>query len=154
MKIVSLFVSILLAQAAGVVGSIFTVSSVRTWYMTLTLPSFSPPSWIFGPVWILLYTLMGIAAYLVWQQRTRRGVRRALSIYGIQLVLNALWSVIFFGLHRPDLALIEIMVLLAFILWTTVLFWRVDHRAGLLLSPYILWVSFAMVLNAAIWMLN
>ncbi len=150
----ALILSIALAQAAGVVGSIFTVSSVGTWYATLTLPSFSPPSWVFGPVWVTLYTIMGVAAFLVWRQRQKKAARTALWVYGVHLVINAAWSVIFFGLQRPDLACIEILLLLAFILWTTVLFWNTDRRAGWLMVPYLAWVSFATVLNVAIWLLN
>ncbi len=154
MQIIALLSSVLLAQLAGVIGSVFTVSSIESWYSTLTQPSFSPPNWLFGPVWILLYTLMGVAAYVVWQARSHRGARRALRVYGIQLVLNALWSIIFFGLQNPGLALVEIVLLLGMIVYTAVLFWRIDPRAGWLFVPYIAWVSFAMLLNASIYFLN
>lgn len=154
MQIIALIISIVIAHAAGIIGSFFTVSSVGTWYTTLVQPSFAPPAWVFGPVWLTLYTLMGIAAFLVWRKRKKGNVRRALWVYGVHLVLNALWSILFFGLHRPDLALFEIIVLLAFIVWTSVLFWRIDRRAGWLMMPYIAWVSFATILNYAIWILN
>lgn len=148
-----LIISILVAQAAGLIGSFFTMASVEGWYATLTLPAVAPPSWVFAPVWITLYALMGIAAYLVWQQRTA-GSRPALIVYGIHLVFNALWSVIFFGLQRPGLAFAEILILLVLIVLTTALFWRINRRAGALMLPYIAWVSFAAYLNYAIWMLN
>lgn len=154
MQIIPLAISILIAQAAGVFGTLFTTPSIPTWYATLTKPDWNPPSWLFGPVWITLYTLMGVAAYLVWQRRDKPGARAALFVYGIQLALNAVWSMLFFGLHNTGLALAEILVLLAFILATTTLFWRIDKRAGFLMLPYIAWVSFASILNFTIWQLN
>lgn len=154
MQIISLAVSVLISQAAGAVGSIFTISNIPTWYATLAKPEWNPPNWIFGPVWTTLYTLMGVAAYLVWRYRNSREGKVALFVYGIQLALNAIWSVLFFGLRNPALAFAEILVLLAFIIATTVLFWRVDRRAGILMLPYVAWVSFASVLNFAIWQLN
>lgn len=154
MKIRALILSIILAQMAGAIGSFFTASSVRDWYNLLTMPSFSPPSWVFGPVWLMLYTLMGIAAYLVWLQKKKKGSRRALIVYGIHLGLNTLWSILFFGLHNPGAAFVEILILLGFIVYTCVLFWKIDSRAGWLMVPYILWVSFASVLNGAIYFLN
>jgi len=154
MKIRALFLSIILAQLAGVIGSLFTAASVRDWYDVLILPSFAPPSWVFGPVWIILYTSMGIAAYLIWIQKKNHESRRALSVYGIHLVLNTLWSILFFGLRSPGLAFVEILILLGFIMYTTILFWKIDTRAGWLMVPYIAWVSFASVLNGAIYFLN
>ncbi|MCR4313680.1 MAG: tryptophan-rich sensory protein [Candidatus Uhrbacteria bacterium] len=153
-QFLTLILSIALAQAAGLIGSFFTVSSVGTWYATLTLPSFAPPSWVFGPAWITLYTLMGIAAYLVWRERRQKIARTALAVYGVHLVFNALWSVIFFGLRNPGLAFVEIILLLILIVFTTILFWRIDRRAGWLMMPYILWTSFAAYLNFSIWILN
>jgi len=154
MKFFQLIGSILIAQGAGLLGSVFTFNSVKTWYTTLARPALNPPSWVFGPVWTILYTLMGISAYLIWQQRGSEGAKLALWIYGVQLVLNALWSVLFFGLHNPALAFFEIIALLIFIIITTVLFWRISPLAGALLIPYILWVSFASYLNFSIWQLN
>jgi len=154
MNIVHAFVSILIAQAAGFIGSFFTVSSVSTWYAELIKPLWNPPSWVFGPVWITLYTMMGISAYLVWLQKNASGIKLALSMYGIQLILNVLWSVLFFGLKNPGIAFIEILVLLAFILLTTILFWRINTWAGVLMLPYLVWVSFAAFLNYTIWQLN
>ena len=154
MKALPLIVSVLVAQSAGIVGSLFTASSVRTWYVDLTKPSWNPPSWLFGPVWITLYTMMGVAAYLVWQQKDSPGVKLALWFYAVQLALNALWSILFFGARNPGLALAEISVLLVFILITTFLFWKINVWAGILMLPYIAWVSFATFLNYTILKLN
>jgi len=154
MKFIPAIVSILIAQAAGIIGSFFTASSVRTWFVDLVKPAWNPPSWLFGPVWITLYTLMGLSAYIVWQNRDVPGAKLALSIYAVQLALNALWSILFFGLRNPGLAFLEIIVLLVFIIVTTVLFWKINTWAGVLLLPYIAWVSFATFLNYSIWQLN
>jgi benzodiazapine receptor len=144
------FVAILICEAAGLIGTIFTSDSISTWYTTITKPSFNPPNWIFGPVWTTLFALMGVALYLVWKQRNRK----ALYIFGAQLVLNILWSVIFFGLHSPMWAFVEIVILWLMILWTILTFYKINKVAAYLLVPYILWVSFASVLNFAIWRLN
>jgi len=154
MKFVPLIISIALAQTAGIIGSVFTAAGVRTWYVDLIKPAWNPPSWIFGPVWITLYALMGISAYLIWQQKGASGVKLALFIYGIHLILNALWSVLFFGLKNPALAFVEIIILLGFIIVTTVLFWKINSWAGILMLPYITWVTFAAFLNYTIWHLN
>ncbi len=148
-------IAIVVCQLAGVFGSIFTVSSVGSWYMGLNKPSFNPPSWVFGPVWITLYVMMGIALFLVWNMDpSTEGRKTALILFGVQLVLNALWSYLFFGAQSPLLGLIGIVVLLGFIIATTVLFCKVNKVAAYLMIPYILWVSFASVLNFAIWRLN
>ena len=116
---------------------------------------FNPPAWVFGPVWTLLYVMMGVAAFLVWQRGwSAAGVKIALAFFVLQLALNGLWSVLFFGLQSPGLALIEIVLLWLAIAVTTVLFWRVTPPAGLILLPYWAWVSFATILNGSIWMLN
>lgn len=154
MKIVPPIISILIAQSVGVIGSFFTASSVRTWFETLVKPAWNPPSWIFGPVWIMLYTLMGIAAYLVWRKKDAPRARLALSFYGIQLIFNALWSILFFGLKNPGLAFVEIIVLLVLIIITTVQFWKINKWAGIIMIPYLAWVSFATFLNYTIWQLN
>lgn len=154
MKIITAIASIAIAQTAGVIGSFFTAQSVRTWYATLAKPDWNPPSWVFGPVWISLYTLMGISAFLVWENKNVPGAKTALVFYAIQLALNALWSILFFGIKNPAWAFAEILVLLLFILITTFLFWRIDYRAGILLLPYIAWVSFASFLNYTLWKLN
>lgn len=154
MKIITAIISIAIAQGAGLIGAVFTTSSVTSWYLTINKPFWNPPSWIFGPVWTLLYVFMGIAAYLVWQQRDLPGAKLALSVYALQLVLNTLWSILFFGLKNPGLALVEIIFLLVSIIITTVLFWRITPLAGALMIPYLVWVSFATYLNYTIWQLN
>jgi len=148
-------ISILIAQLAGAVGSIFTTSSIKNWYVFLEKPVFAPPNWLFAPAWITLYTLMGIAAFLVWQKTEDLRLRNsALNLYAIHLVLNALWSVIFFGFRNPGLAFIEIVVLWIFILIITLKFFKIRKAAGFLFVPYLLWVSFASVLNYFVWYLN
>lgn len=155
MKFITPIIFILISQLAGVVGSIFTTTAIPTWYATLNKPMFNPPSWIFGPVWIVLYTMMGIASYLVWQKRGNMGVAKiSLIIFFIHLVLNALWSIIFFGLHNPMLAFFEIIILWITIAVLIFLFYKIDRRAAYLLIPYLLWVSFASFLNYSIWRLN
>lgn len=150
-----LIVWIALSQLAGVIGGFFTATSVGTWYAGLEKPSFSPPNWVFGPVWTTLYTLMGIAAWLVWKNGAGRPLARAgLWIFGIQLALNALWSVIFFGLRDPMWAWVELIALWIAILVTVDHFTRIVRAAGLLLLPYLAWVTFAGVLNYHIWKLN
>jgi translocator protein len=145
-----LLFSIFVAQLAGLVGSFFTVSSVNSWYLTINKPSWNPPGFIFGPVWISLYTLMGVASYLVWKKKEKK----LINIYLIHLVLNSLWSILFFGAQRLDLALIEILVLLLLIGYLTIKFFKVKKLAGVLMIPYLLWVSFATFLNFTIWSLN
>lgn len=144
--------SIIIPLAAGFIGSLFTTSSIPTWYSALNKPSFSPPNWIFFPVWTVLYILMGIALYVVWQKGTN--VKAAMSIFGTQLALNVLWPIIFFGMRSPFYALIEILVLWVSIALTIRAFWKISKTAGNLLIPYILWVSFAAFLNYSVWMLN
>jgi translocator protein len=124
------------------------------WYRELERPAWSPPSWLFGPVWTALYTLMGVAAWLVWLQRHRRAVGAALGVFLLQLVPNALWSYLFFGLQRMDLALADIGLLWVLIAVTVALFWRVRRAAALLLLPYLAWVTFATALNAALLRMN
>ncbi len=131
-----------------------TAPSIPTWYAGLAKPGWNPPNWVFGPVWSALYLSMAVAAWLVWRQAGWAGAARPLGLFGAQLVLNVLWSILFFGLHRPDLAFGEILILWAFILATLVLFWRWSKAAGLLLVPYLAWVTFASVLNFAVWRLN
>jgi len=152
---VKFIVSILVCQMAGVVGSFFTYPSIPTWYATLQKPSFSPPNWLFAPVWITLFTLMGVSAYLVWNKGLKnKQVKESLSIFGIQLILNAFWSFLFFGLKSPLYAFIEIIILWGAIVLTILKFYKISKKAGLLLFPYIVWVSFAMTLNFYVWRLN
>lgn len=124
------------------------------WYAGLNKPSWNPPSWVFGPVWSALYTLMAVAAWLVWSRGGWKTQGRALTLYLGQLVLNAAWTPLFFGLHRPDLALIDITALFVMIVATMVAFFKVHRVAGLLLLPYLLWVGFASVLNFTLWWMN
>ena len=152
---VKLVVAILVCQLAGVVGSIFTTPSIATWYATLQKPFFSPPNWLFAPVWITLFILMGISLYLVWDKGLKdKGVKISISVFAVQLFLNALWSFLFFGLQNPLYGLIEIIILWVAILITIFEFYKVDKKAALLLLPYILWVSIATVLNYYIFVLN
>ena len=141
-------ISLALPFLAGLVGSLATGSAIAGWYTTLTKPEFNPPNWVFAPVWTTLYLMMGIALYRVW----RRGHSPILFI--AHLVVNALWSIVFFGLHSPALGLAVILILLAMIVVITRRFWRVDRLAGYLLVPYLAWVAFVAVLNASIWWLN
>jgi benzodiazapine receptor len=150
-----LITSIVICQLAGVIGSIFTRPAIPTWYETLEKPSFTPPNGVFSPVWIILFVLMGIAAFLVWNKGlSDEKVKIALGVFGVQLILNVLWSVMFFGLRSPLAGLIEISILWIAILLTILYFFKVSNMAGILLIPYVLWVSFAAVLNFSIWRLN
>ncbi len=154
-NILKLASSITLAQSPGFIGALFGVSSMSIWYTTLTKPSFSPPDWVFGPVWFILYTLMGIALYLVWHRGlSYRRVQFAFSFFLVHLGVNAFWSVAFFGMQNIALALLVILLLWVLILLSTLLFWRIDSRAGALLLPYLLWVSFAVYLNYSLFSLN
>lgn len=128
--------------------------AVDGWYQTLAKPDWNPPSWLFGPVWSALYTMMGIAAWLVWRQGGWARQRLALGVFLVQLVLNAIWTPLFFGMHRLDWAFYEIVLLWACLMLTIALFFRVHRAAGALLVPYGLWVSFAAWLNLTIWRMN
>jgi len=150
-----LVIAILVSQIAGLIGSVFTISAIPTWYAGLVKPALNPPSWVFGPAWTTLYFLMGIAAFLVWKKGfERKDVKMALGVFGVQLALNAIWSIIFFGLHNPFWAFIEIIILWLAILATIFAFYKISRPAAYLLLPYILWVSFAAVLNFSIMILN
>ena len=133
-----------------------TRSAITTWYPTLIKPSFNPPNWIFAPVWSMLYVMMGVAAGLVWDriEIEKEAVKKALIFFAIQLALNALWSYLFFGLHNPMLAGLEIIVLWLMIFETYIQFAKINKIAGYLFLPYLAWVSFAAVLNGSIWWLN
>jgi len=146
---------ILLSFLAGAIGSLFTFSAIPNWYATLVKPSFAPPNWLFGPAWTTLYVLMGISAYFIYQKGWKnKPVRFALSIFGVQLALNALWSILFFGLRSPLYGLMGIIPLWLSIAFCIRLFYPIDKKAAYLLVPYILWVTFATLLNFSIWMLN
>jgi len=155
-SVVRLLVACGLSLAAGAIGSLaVTDPGFSSWYAALEKPGFTPPGWVFGPVWTILYLLMGVAAFLVWQRGLgSRLVRTALASFLVQLVLNAAWSPVFFGLHRIGLALGIVVLLWVAIALTMYWFFRVSRPAGMLLVPYLLWVSFATVLNASIWHLN
>ena len=150
-----LITSIAICLFAGVLGSVFTTPAIPTWYATLIKPSFAPPNWLFAPVWTTLFIMMVISLFLVWQKGMEDlNVKNALYIFGVQLILNALWSAIFFGLRSPIAGLIEICILWILILLTIMKFMKISRTAGLLLIPYILWVSFAAIINFFIWRLN
>ena len=150
-----LLVSIVVCQLAGVIGSIFTAPAIQTWYDTLQKPFFTPPGWVFAPVWITLYLLMGISAYIVWSKGLgKKEIRAAMSVFGVQLALNAFWSIAFFGFKSPLFGLMVIAALWIAILATIIKFMRISRKAGLLLLPYILWVTLAAILNLSILMLN
>lgn len=147
--------SIVICQMAGIIGSIFTTPAIPTWYANINKPTFRPPNWVFAPVWTTLFLLMGIALFLIWRKGLDKKENRiAFSIFIFQLILNTLWSVLFFGLESPFAAFIEIIFLWAAILASIILFFRVSKIAAYLLIPYILWVSFASFLNFTIWRLN
>lgn len=153
-----LVASIFICQLAGIIGSFFTISSVSTWYITLNKPIFNPPSWIFGPVWTVLYLSMGISLYLIWNKYSNKSKsnnsKLALTFFVIQLFLNALWSILFFGLKSPLLAFIEILFLWVAILLTLIYTFKISKLGSYILIPYLLWVSFAAVLNFFIFYLN
>ncbi len=154
-KILVLIGFIILAQLAGIIGSVFTAGSVDTWYPTLQKPSFTPPSRLFAPVWITLYLLMGISAFLVWRKGWENTkVKSALRVFFFQLFLNAAWSILFFGLHWLFWAFVEIAILWLVIIIMILKFHRVSPPAAYLQVPYLLWVTFAAVLNLSIWLLN
>jgi len=146
--------AIVLCQGVGGLGTIWTTDGVKNWYPKLEKPSFNPPSWAFGPVWTLLYAMMGASAWLTWRKGGEERTMRALQLFSVQMLLNMLWSFIFFRLRSPRWAFVEIVVLWLAIVMTLVAIWRVSRIAGLLFLPYLLWTSFALLLNARIWRLN
>jgi len=155
-NLVALVIALAATFGVAAIGGIATSSSVSTWYPTLNKPAWNPPAWVFGPVWTVLYLMMGVASWLVWRKRAEQEarVRWALGWYGLQLALNMGWSLIFFGLHQIGLALVEIVALWSALLITTIKFGRIRRDAAWLLLPYLLWTTFATALNAAIWWLN
>ena len=153
--ILKLVASIIACQCAGLIGSIFTIPSIPTWYASLQKPPFTPPNWLFAPAWITLYLLMGIAAFIIWRRGLDKpGIKTALIIFLVQLILNALWSVVFFGFKSPFSGVVVIVVLWIAILFTILKFFKISKAAGLLLLPYILWVTFAAALTISVWILN
>ena len=154
-EIAKLMTSIILCQLAGLVGSIFAKPAIPTWYASLKKPFFTPPDWVFAPVWIILYVLMGVAAFLVWRKGWhQKHIRNALILFGVQLILNVLWSFAFFGLRSPLAGFIEISILSVALLLTVQSFLQISRIAGLLLIPCFLWVAFASGLNLSLWVLN
>lgn len=150
-----ILIGFLLASfTAAAIGGLATADNVRTWYPEINKPTWNPPSWLFGPVWTVLYIFMSVAAWRVWRVKEKAGAKIALRLFFVQLVLNALWSLIFFGLHRPGWALIEIVILWSLLANLQGRFWRLDRVAGGLWAPYLAWVSFATILNGTIWWLN
>lgn len=148
-----LIVSVAVCELAGIVGSVFTVSSIPTWYAGLAKPALNPPAWVFGPVWTILYFLMGVSLWLIWKSGAKEKTR-AIWLFIVQLALNAVWSPVFFGAQSIGGALATIVLLWAAIVLTILIFKKISKPAAWLLFPYILWVSFAAYLNFAIWMLN
>ncbi|HEX7401977.1 MAG TPA: TspO/MBR family protein [candidate division Zixibacteria bacterium] len=154
-EIVKLVISIIVCQLAGFVGSLFTTPSIPTWYAALRKPVFNPPNSVFGPVWTTLFLLMGISAYLIWRKGLQdKNVKMALIIFIVQLGLNVIWSILFFGLHSPFSAFMEIIILWLVILATFLYFMKISKPAGILLIPYLIWVAFAAILNYHLWKLN
>jgi translocator protein len=151
---IALLISFGICFTVAAVGSAFTVSSVKTWYPNLLKPVGTPPSWVFGPVWSILYLLMATAAWQVWRRRTNSDVRMALALFMAQLILNGVWSLVFFGLRRPGAALVEIIILLSAVVMTAVRFAEFSRLAFWLMTPYCVWVLYASYLNFGIWHLN
>ena len=153
-KYFSLVLFILICYLAAFLGSIATFSSVSSWYTTINKPTFSPPNWIFGPVWTTLYTLMGISMWIIYLEKEKINIKNQSFFFFIQLFFNSIWSYLFFYLKNPLYGLIDIIFLWILILLTIISFWKVNKKAAILLIPYILWVSFAGFLNFMIWKLN
>lgn len=151
LKLISSFALVI---AAAVIGSVVTFPGIGTWYETLAKPFFNPPNWLFGPVWAILYILMAVALYLVWTKHASRDRNLGIVLFIAQLALNALWSIVFFGLQSTLLGVLVIVPLLALIIATTYMFYKVSKKAAYLMVLYILWVSFATVLNIAVYLLN
>ena len=153
-KIIKLILSLAIPQLIGLLGSIFTIQSVNNWYTTLAKPVFQPPSWLFGPVWTILFILIGLSLYFYWQEKSKVNKSIGYIIFAIQMFFNLLWSVLFFDLRNPLFALIEIFILWILILINILLFYNVSKKSAYLLIPYLFWVSFASILNLAIFILN
>lgn len=152
--ILKLVASVILCQIAGFLGSIFTTPAITTWYKTLNKPFFTPPNWIFSPVWIILFIIMGISLFFVWRKADHPKFKIAFIFFFVQLILNVLWSIFFFGLRSPFLGLADIVALWIAILLTIQYSIKISKFAGVLLIPYLLWVSFASLLNFFLWILN
>lgn len=153
-KLLKLLLSIILCEGVGILGSVFTIPSITTWYSHLSKPAFNPPNWIFGPVWTTLYLLIGVSLYLILEKNLKKEKNLILIVFLIQLFLNFLWSIIFFGMHLPMAAFVEIAFLWGSIVWMIVNFWKFSKSASLILVPYLCWVSFAAILNLTVAILN
>lgn len=154
-SIIKLLSSVVICLAIGGISGYFTATEIPTWYSTLNKPSFNPPNWIFAPVWTTLYILMGISFWLIWKSNIGVDIKnKAILFFLVQLILNFFWSIIFFSFHQLGFALIEIMLMWLFILLSILTFYPISKTAAYLLIPYLCWVSFATVLNFAIWKLN
>jgi len=150
-----LFISLLIPQLVGMLGAFFTAPAIGMWYAGLIKPALNPPSWIFAPVWLTLYVLIGIAFYLIWQKGLYKDYnRRVFLLFITHIFLNGIWSILFFGAGNIYLALIDILLILGTLILLMVLFWRIDHRATYLFIPYLAWVSFATYLNYSLLILN
>ena len=148
-----LFIFLCLIFGNGI-GGYFTFVSVETWYQTLNKPNFNPPDWVFGPVWTTLYVLMGVSIWLIWKKETSKIRTISMIIFWVQLFFNIFWTYLFFGIQRIDLGLFEIFFLIFLILMNIIYFYKIDKIASYLLVPYVLWVSYASILNYKIWVLN
>lgn len=154
-SVLKLLSAVICCEAIGFIGTLFTLSAIPTWYVYLQKPFFSPPNWIFAPAWTVLYLLMGIAVFLIWQKGLKKKkVKKTIAIFLVQLLLNFLWTPLFFGLHSPIFGLIDIILLLLSIIMTIRAFYPVSKNAAYLLIPYLVWVSFATLLNLSIVLLN
>ena len=153
-QILGLVVSLTICAVASGIGGIITAGSVTTWYRTLQKPFFNPPDWVFAPVWTTLFVMMAVAAWRVWRVRHWPSTKTALMLHATQLVLNVMWSALFFGARSPGAALVDVVILLAFVLLTARAFHAIDRVAAWLMVPYAVWVAFATLLNVAIWRLN
>ncbi|NIS78954.1 MAG: tryptophan-rich sensory protein [Anaerolineales bacterium] len=153
-SLIGLIVWMAICFGAGWLGSIFTTPSIPAWYADLIKPSWTPPGWVFGPVWSVLYLMMAIAAWLVWRHDGLYAAAVPITLFMLQLLLNAAWSILFFGLRLPGVAFLEIVILWFAIFATLIAFWRTSTAAGYLLLPYLVWVAFAAALNFAIWRMN
>lgn len=155
---IKLIIALILPQLAGLIGFLATAQAISTWYVSLNRPNFAPPNWLFAPVWILLFILMGIAFYLIWAKTVKKEEKklqdRAIRLFLIQLVFNTLWSIIFFGQQLLFLAFLEIIMLWILILLTILQFKKLNQLSAYLMIPYLLWVSFAGILNLAFALLN
>jgi len=154
MKVVKLVVSLVIPFMAGAIGNLATLPNIPTWYADLEKPLFNPPNFVFGPVWTILYVLMGISLYLVWTSKAAKGKTAAYIAFAAQLVLNTVWSLVFFGLHSPELGILVILLLIGAIVTTIITFYRFSKLAAYLQAPYLLWVCFATYLTVGVALLN